>query len=51
MNVTRLDRLSRSVLHLAPLGAELRAHRIGLHVLTADHAALAHFCSLLQRAP
>jgi hypothetical protein len=30
--VTRLDRLSRSVLHLVTLGADLRARKIGLHV-------------------
>ncbi|MFD5254761.1 recombinase family protein [Streptomyces bobili] len=33
LKVTRLDRLSRSVLHLVPLGAELREHGIGLHVI------------------
>ncbi|MFF3872197.1 recombinase family protein [Streptomyces sp. NPDC001978] len=32
LKVTRLDRLSRSVLHLVPLGAELRERGIGLHV-------------------
>ncbi|MFF8882124.1 recombinase family protein [Streptomyces flaveolus] len=30
---TRLDRLSRSVLHLVPLGADLRERGIGLHVI------------------
>jgi len=30
--ITRLDRLSRSVLHLVTLGAELREHGIGLEV-------------------
>ena len=30
---TRLDRLSRSVLHLVTLGAELRERGIGLHVI------------------
>ena len=30
--ITRLDRLSRSVLHLVTLGAELREHGIGLKV-------------------
>jgi DNA invertase Pin-like site-specific DNA recombinase len=33
LKVTRLDRLSRSVLHLITLGAELREHGIGLHVI------------------
>lgn len=33
MKVTRLDRLSRSVLHLVTLGAELRERGIGLHVI------------------
>ncbi|WP_236052192.1 recombinase family protein [Nonomuraea cypriaca] len=33
LKVTRLDRLSRSVLHLVTLGAELREHGIGLHVI------------------
>ena len=33
LKVTRLDRLSRSVLHLVTLGAELRERRIGLHVI------------------
>jgi DNA invertase Pin-like site-specific DNA recombinase len=33
LKVTRLDRLSRSVLHLVTLGAELRKHGIGLHVI------------------
>ncbi|WSY72153.1 recombinase family protein [Streptomyces sp. NBC_00885] len=32
LKVTRLDRLSRSVLHLETLGAELRERGIGLHV-------------------
>jgi len=32
LKVTRLDRLSRSVLHLVTLGADLRARKIGLHV-------------------
>ncbi len=32
LKITRLDRLSRSVLHLVTLGAELRARGIGLHV-------------------
>jgi DNA invertase Pin-like site-specific DNA recombinase len=31
--ITRLDRLSRSVLHLVTLGAKLRERRIGLHVI------------------
>jgi DNA invertase Pin-like site-specific DNA recombinase len=31
LKVTRLDRLSRSVLHLVTLGANLREHGIGLH--------------------
>ncbi len=31
--ITRLDRLSRSVLHLVTLGADLRARGIGLHVI------------------
>ncbi|MER6199939.1 recombinase family protein [Streptomyces sp. NPDC001586] len=31
--MTRLDRLSRSVLHLVTLGAELRERGIGLHVI------------------
>ena len=31
LQVTRLDRLSRSVLHLVTLGAELRERGIGLH--------------------
>ncbi|MGW0880053.1 recombinase family protein [Streptomyces sp. NPDC002671] len=33
LKVTRLDRLSRSVLHLVTLGAELRERSIGLHVI------------------
>ena len=33
LKVTRLDRLSRSVLHLVTLGAELRTRKIGLHVI------------------
>ncbi|MET8530820.1 recombinase family protein [Streptomyces sp. NPDC005065] len=33
LKVTRLDRLSRSVLHLITLGADLRERRIGLHVI------------------
>jgi DNA invertase Pin-like site-specific DNA recombinase len=33
LKVTRLDRLSRSVLHLLTLGAELRERGIGLHVI------------------
>jgi DNA invertase Pin-like site-specific DNA recombinase len=33
LKITRLDRLSRSVLHLVTLGAELRARGIGLHVI------------------
>ncbi|WP_370770937.1 recombinase family protein [Actinomadura roseirufa] len=33
LKVTRLDRLSRSVLHLVTLGAELREREIGLHVI------------------
>jgi DNA invertase Pin-like site-specific DNA recombinase len=33
LKVTRLDRLSRSVLHLVTLGAELRQRDVGLHVL------------------
>ncbi|MEV4178942.1 recombinase family protein [Nonomuraea sp. NPDC049709] len=33
LKVTRLDRLSRSVLHLVTLGAELRMRGIGLHVI------------------
>jgi DNA invertase Pin-like site-specific DNA recombinase len=33
LKVTRLDRLSRSVLHLVTLGADLRARKIGLHVI------------------
>src|SRR3954469_21498316 len=33
LKVTRLDRLSRSVLHLVTLGAELRGRGGGLHVL------------------
>jgi DNA invertase Pin-like site-specific DNA recombinase len=33
LKVTRLDRLSRSVLHLITLGAELRERGIGLHVI------------------
>ncbi|MGA5069342.1 recombinase family protein [Streptomyces exfoliatus] len=33
LKVTRLDRLSRSVLHLVPLGADLRECSIGLHVI------------------
>ncbi|MFI6798381.1 recombinase family protein [Streptosporangium canum] len=32
LKVTRLDRLSRSVLHLVTLGADLRTRKIGLHV-------------------
>lgn len=33
LKVTRLDRLSRSVLHLVTLGADLRERGIGLHVI------------------
>ncbi|MEZ0106329.1 DNA invertase Pin-like site-specific DNA recombinase [Catenulispora sp. EB89] len=33
LKVTRLDRLSRSVLHLITLGAELRGRGVGLHVI------------------
>jgi DNA invertase Pin-like site-specific DNA recombinase len=33
LTVTRLDRLSRSVLHLISLGAQLRDRGVGLHVL------------------
>lgn len=33
LKVPRLDRLSRSVLHLVALGAELRERGIGLHVI------------------
>jgi DNA invertase Pin-like site-specific DNA recombinase len=33
LNVTRLDRLSRSVLHLITLGAQLRECGVGLHVI------------------
>jgi DNA invertase Pin-like site-specific DNA recombinase len=33
LKVTRLDRLSRSVLHLVTLGAELRMRGFGLHVI------------------
>lgn len=33
LKVTRLDRLSRSVLHLVTLGAELRDRGVGLHVI------------------
>jgi DNA invertase Pin-like site-specific DNA recombinase len=33
LKVTRLDRLSRSVLHLVTLGADLRTREIGLHVI------------------
>ncbi len=33
LKVTRLDRLSRSVLHLVTLGAELRGRGVGLHVI------------------
>ncbi|MFJ1549243.1 recombinase family protein [Streptomyces sp. NPDC088246] len=33
LKVTRLDRLSRSVLHLVALGAELRERGIRLHVI------------------
>ncbi|WBO65691.1 recombinase family protein [Streptomyces camelliae] len=33
LKVTRLDRLSRSVLHRVPLGADLRERRIELHVI------------------
>lgn len=33
LKITRLDRLSRSVLHLVTLGAELRERGIGLHVV------------------
>jgi DNA invertase Pin-like site-specific DNA recombinase len=32
LKITRLDRLSRSVLHLVTLGAELRERGVGLHV-------------------
>src|SRR5918911_3059087 len=33
LNITRLDRLGRSVLHLVTLGAELRDRGVGLHFL------------------
>lgn len=33
LKITRLDRLSRSVLHLVTLGANLRERNIGLHVI------------------
>jgi DNA invertase Pin-like site-specific DNA recombinase/DNA-binding CsgD family transcriptional regulator len=33
LKVTRLDRLSRSVLHLVTLGAQLRERGVGLHVI------------------
>lgn len=33
LKITRLDRLLRSVLHLVPLGAELREREVGLHVI------------------
>ena len=33
LKITRLDRLSRSVLHLVTLGAELRSREVGLHVI------------------
>ncbi|MGV9599482.1 recombinase family protein [Streptosporangium sandarakinum] len=33
LKITRLDRLSRSVLHLVTLGAELRERGVGLHVI------------------
>lgn len=33
LKVTRLDRLSRSVLHLVTLGADLRGRGVGLHVI------------------
>jgi DNA invertase Pin-like site-specific DNA recombinase len=33
LKVTRLDRLSRSVLHLVTLGSELRERGVGLHVI------------------
>ncbi|MEV4177805.1 recombinase family protein [Nonomuraea sp. NPDC049709] len=33
LKVTRLDRLSRSVLHLVTLGADLRERGVGLHVI------------------
>ncbi|WP_370468424.1 recombinase family protein [Streptacidiphilus sp. P02-A3a] len=33
LKITRLDRLSRSVLHLVTLGAELRVRGIGPHVI------------------
>jgi DNA invertase Pin-like site-specific DNA recombinase len=33
LKVTRLDRLSRSVLHLITLGAQLRERGVGLHVI------------------
>jgi DNA invertase Pin-like site-specific DNA recombinase/predicted DNA-binding protein (UPF0251 family) len=36
LTVTRLDRLSRSVLHLITLGAELRERGVGLHVIEQD---------------
>ena len=33
LKVTRLDRLSRSVLHLVTLGADLRDRGVGLHII------------------
>ncbi|GAA2670042.1 recombinase family protein [Nonomuraea recticatena] len=33
LKVTRLDRLSRSMLHLVTFGAELRERGVGLHVI------------------
>jgi len=54
LTVTRLDRLSRSVLHLITLGAELRERGIGLHVIeqgidtsTAEGRALFGMLSVL----
>ncbi|MFG1706513.1 recombinase family protein [Nonomuraea sp. M3C6] len=37
LKVTHLDRLSRSMLHLVTLGAELRERKIGLHVIEPGH--------------
>jgi DNA invertase Pin-like site-specific DNA recombinase len=42
--ITRLDRLSRSVLHLVTLGAELRERGIGLKVTEQGNLFAASLC-------
>jgi DNA invertase Pin-like site-specific DNA recombinase len=48
LKITRLDRLSRSVLHLVTLGAELRARGIGLHVIEQGMGVEEHPCQIVR---